>query len=159
MYYKVDCVGSVQGLLFPFLLIKADQCSQAFRCKCRHYTQRDVYCRWHHIFRPLSLTFKTWGLRELWKWVYLWRLSFWDNEHLYGNRAFKGRDSSQLFLHELENKMLHLHEMFVWLMTVIEELVQVTNRQCNRLFLLSHAFHCCCPKVTTQTSHSCCRES
>jgi hypothetical protein len=33
-----------------------------------------------------------------------------------------------LFLHKLENKMPHLHETFVWLMTVIDELLEVTGR-------------------------------
>jgi hypothetical protein len=46
-----------------------------------------------------------------------------------------GRDSSKLFLHELESKMLHLHEMFVWLMTVIEELLQATGSVIISLFV------------------------
>ena len=125
----------MQGLLVPFLLIKADQCSEAFPCKCRLHTQRDVYCRWHRIFRPLSLTLKTWGRRELLKCMYLWRLSLQDNEHFYGNGRLNGRDSSQLFLHELENKMLHLHEMFFWLMAVIEELLQATGSVIVSLFV------------------------
>jgi len=48
-----------------------------------------------------------------------------------------GRDSSQLFLHELENKMLHRHEMFFWVMTMmmmIEEPLQVTGSVIVSLF-------------------------
>jgi hypothetical protein len=46
-----------------------------------------------------------------------------------------GRDSSKLFLHELESKMFYLHEMFVWLMMVIEELLQATGSVIVSLFV------------------------
>jgi len=63
-----------------------------------------------------------------------------------------GRDSSQLFLHELENKMLHLHETFFWLMTEIEELAG--NRQCNRFSVFHMNFNGAVERVSVVTTQN-----